>query len=128
VHALGDAGVRSAVGELTGEYCPGRWSVHAGGVKVGGTAQRAIRGASLLAAVVVVQGGDRLRAALVDVYAALGLDWDPRTAGAAEDLAPGVTADAVAAAVAGRLEQAHGPLERRSLDEPTLALARSLIP
>ena len=100
------------LGELAGEYCPGRWSVHAGAVKVGGTAQRTIRGASLLAAVVVVQGGDRLRAALVDVYAALELDWDPRTAGAAEDLAPGVTAAAVAGAVVGRLERAHGPLER----------------
>jgi lipoate-protein ligase A len=126
VDALGDAGVPAAVGELAGEYCPGRWSVHAGGVKVGGTAQRSVRGASLLAAVVVVQGGDRLRAALVDVYAALELDWDPRTAGAADDLTPGVTAAEVAGAVVGRLERTHGPLERRALDEATLALARTL--
>jgi len=126
VHALRDAGVPAALGELTGEYCPGRWSVHAGGIKVAGTAQRTIRGASLLAAVVLVRGGDRLRAALVDVYAALGLEWDPRTAGAAEDLAPGVTAAAVATAVTARLEEAHGPLQRAALDDGTLALAREL--
>ena len=118
----------AAVGELAREYCPGRWSVHAGGVKVGGTAQRTVRRASLLAAVVVVQGGHRLRAALVDVYAALDLDWDPRTAGAAEDVTPGVTAAGVAAAVVGRLERAHGPLARRAIDEATLALARTLVP
>jgi lipoate-protein ligase A len=126
VHALGAVGVHAAVGELTGEYCPGRWSVHAGGVKVGGTAQRTIRGASLMAAVVLVGGGDRLREALVDVYDALEIDWDPRTAGAAEDLTPGVTADAVAAAVVAQLERAHGPLTRGELDEDTLALARTL--
>jgi octanoyl-[GcvH]:protein N-octanoyltransferase len=112
VEALRAAGVPAELGELPGEYCPGRWSVHAGGVKVAGTAQRTIRGASLLAAAVLVQGGDRLRAALVDVYAALGLDWDPRTAGAAEDVAPGVTARAVAAAVVDELEARHGPLDR----------------
>jgi octanoyl-[GcvH]:protein N-octanoyltransferase len=112
VDALRAAGVPAELGELPGEYCPGRWSVHAGGVKVAGTAQRTIRGASLLAAAVLVQGGDRLRAALVDVYAALRLDWDPRTAGAAEDASPGVTAPAVAGAVVDQLERRYGPLER----------------
>jgi octanoyl-[GcvH]:protein N-octanoyltransferase len=112
VDALRAAGVPAELGELPGEYCPGRWSVHAGGVKVAGTAQRTVRGASLLAAAVLVQGGDRLRAALVDVYAALRLDWDPRTAGAAEDVAPGVTASAVAGAVVDQLERRYGPLER----------------
>jgi octanoyl-[GcvH]:protein N-octanoyltransferase len=106
--ALRAIGVAPVVGELPGEYCPGRWSLHAEGstVKLAGLAQRSVRGAALTTAVVVVEGGDRLRAALVDVYAALALGWDPATAGALEDVRPGVRADdvqtALLEALAGR--------------------------
>jgi octanoyl-[GcvH]:protein N-octanoyltransferase len=126
VEALGAVGVGAQVGELPGEYCPGRFSVHAGGVKLAGTAQRTIRGASLVAAAVLVQGGARLRAALVDVYAALDLAWAPATAGAAEDVVPGVTPGAVAAGLEAGLTRRHGPLEPAALDPATLALARTL--
>jgi lipoate-protein ligase A len=95
VDALRAAGVDAQVGELEGEYCPGTWSVHAGGVKLAGTAQRSVRGASLLGAAVLAEHGDRLRAVLVDVYAALGIAFDPWTAGAARDVAPATTAGAV---------------------------------
>jgi hypothetical protein len=95
-------------------------------VKVAGTAQRSIRGASLMTAAIVVEGGDRLRAALVDVYDALELDWDPRTAGAAEDVAPGVRAEAVEAAVVERLAARDAGLTEAALDAGTLALARDL--
>ncbi len=126
VEALEATGAQPGVGELPGEYCPGRWSVHLGGrVKVAGTAQRSIRGASLVAAAVVVEGGARLRAALVDVYAALALDWDPSTAGAAEDLAPGLRAPEVADAVVAALAR-RGPLTEAALDAETLDLAREL--
>ncbi len=102
---LGDAlrglGVVPVVGELPGEYCPGRWSLHAEGstVKLAGIAQRSIRGAALTTAVVVVEGGARLRDVLVDVYAALDLGWDPATAGALEDVRPGVRAADLESAV-----------------------------
>ncbi len=103
--ALRAVGVTTVTGELPGEYCPGRWSLHAEGstVKLAGIAQRSIRGAALTTAVVVVEGGARLRAALVDVYAALGLTWDPATAGALEDVRPGVGAADVEAAVVDAL-------------------------
>jgi octanoyl-[GcvH]:protein N-octanoyltransferase len=123
--ALRDLGLPAAVGELPGEYCPGAWSVHAAGVKLGGTAQRTVRGAALLTGFVVAANGARIRAALTDVYARLGLEWDPATAGAAEDVAPGVGPGDVARA----LIEAH---ERRAavtggrLDDATLALARRL--
>jgi hypothetical protein len=99
--------------------------VHAGGVKLGGTAQRTVRGAALLTGFVVATGGARVRAVLTDVYAALELDWDPATAGAVEDVVPGATPAGVAAV----LEEAH---ERRAvpaggrLDDATLELARRL--
>ena len=51
-----------AVGELSGEYCPGRWSVHAAGVKLAGPAQRSIRGGSLWTAFVAVERGEEILA------------------------------------------------------------------
>lgn len=120
--ACRSAGIDVEVGELPGEYCPGRWSLHAGGVKVAGLAQRSVKGASLVSAVIVVAGGDRIRAALVDVYAALGLEWDPRTAGAAEDVVASARAAEVERACAAAL---GGPVEA-GFDAATAALAGEL--
>jgi octanoyl-[GcvH]:protein N-octanoyltransferase len=101
--ALRSLGVDAGVGEIPGEYCPGEFSVYgrggAGAVKLVGTAQRVVSGAWLFSSVIVVENSAPIREVLVDTYAALGLDWDPRTAGAAEDLVPGVTVDAVEEAV-----------------------------
>ena len=99
VMALRAVGLEPEVGELPGEYCAGAHSVHLGGIKVAGTAQRVIRGSALFAAVVLVGGGDLIRAALTDIYAALELDWEPATAGAIQDVAPQVTVEAVEAAL-----------------------------
>jgi octanoyl-[GcvH]:protein N-octanoyltransferase len=98
--ALRTLGVDARVGEVPGEYCPGAYSVNArGAVKLVGTAQRVVRGASLLGATIVVRDGARVRAVLADVYRALALDWDETTAGAVEDEVPGVTVDDVERAV-----------------------------
>ncbi|MCW2928695.1 MAG: lipoate--protein ligase family protein [Thermoleophilia bacterium] len=103
VQALRTLRVPAAEGELPGEYCPGRFSVHAEGVKVAGVAQRSVRGASLVTAFVAVHGGDALRGVLLPVYAALGRPWDPATAGAADDVAD-VELDDVEAELVRRLE------------------------
>jgi len=124
--ALRTVGVDARVGRVDGEFCPGDFTVSARGrVKLVGTAQRVVRHASLLAASVAVTGGEALRAVLTDVYAALGLDWDPATAGAIEDDLPGVTLDAVEQAI---LATAPRDITVGSLDDATLALARELEP
>ena len=124
--ALRTVGVDARVGRVDGEFCPGDFTVSARGrVKLVGTAQRVVRHASLLAASVAVTGGEVLRAVLTDVYAALGLDWDPATAGAIEDDLPGVTLDAVEQAI---LATAPRDITVGSLDDATLALARELEP
>jgi lipoate-protein ligase A len=123
--ALARVGVAAEVGELPGEYCPGSWSLHAGGLKLAGIDQRVTRGTALTEGLVVVQGGARVRAALVDVYAALDVPWDPRTAGAIEDLVPGVTPEAVAAALRAELAERH-ELRDGAVDAATLAAARGL--
>src|SRR3954453_3839419 len=123
--ALRGLGVDARVGEVPGEYCPGAYSVNARGrVKLVGSAQRLVRGAALLGASIVVGDGPGVRAVLRDVYAALELEWDDATAGAVDEEAPGITPDAVEAA----LVAAYGDLEPAALDPATLALAHRLEP
>lgn len=103
--ALRSLGVDARVGEVTGEYCPGEFSVNARGrVKVIGAAERIVRGAWLHSSVVVIHGAPAIRGVLTDVYAALGLDWDPASVGAVGDEAPGVGLEEVRGALLGEYE------------------------
>lgn len=93
--ALRRVGVRAAVGEIPREYCPGEFSVHGldpdfptHQIKLVGTAQRVVSGGWLFSSVIVVENSAPIREVLTASYAALGLDWDPATAGAANDLLP----------------------------------------
>lgn len=120
---LADAGADARIGELRGEYCPGAHSVNVGGrIKVAGIAQRLIRHGSLTSAVIVVGGGDLVREAVTSVYGALGLDVDPATAGALDDVLPGVTADAIAE----RVRAAYGAGPPVAPDAGLLAAAGEL--
>jgi lipoate-protein ligase A len=108
------------VGALRGEYCPGDYSLHAGGVKVGGLSQRVTRSASATEGMIVVRDGGAIRDVLTAVNAALGVAWDPSTAG---ELG-GAVAD-VEAAIVERLARDHDLDRRDDLDPRTLALARA---
>jgi octanoyl-[GcvH]:protein N-octanoyltransferase len=123
--ALGALGIAARVGELPGEYCAGQWSVHAAGIKLAGTAQRSIKGASLVTAMVIVEGGAPLRAALLDVYAALAIDWRPATAGGAADIVRALTTADVERTLVATLA-AHERLTAGALDGTTRALAEQL--
>jgi octanoyl-[GcvH]:protein N-octanoyltransferase len=126
VAALERLGVDARVGEVPGEYCPGAFSVNAGGrIKVAGVGQRLISGAAHVGGVVVVTDGAAIRDVLVPVYEALGLDWDPATAGSIEDEVPGVTVDAAIEAILAELG-ARFDLVDGTFDEATLALASEL--
>jgi octanoyl-[GcvH]:protein N-octanoyltransferase len=108
--ALRRVGVDARMGEIPGEYCPGEFSVHGVGsthsVKLVGTAQRVVSGGWLFSSVVVVERSEPIRRVLEATYAALELPWEPSTAGAAEDLVPGITVDAVRNAVVAAYEDA----------------------
>ncbi len=124
--ALRDLGVDARVGEVPGEYCPGAWSVNARGrVKLAGIGQRLIAGGAHAGVVVVAAGSALLREALEPVYAALALEWDPRTAGAIEDELPGITLGDVEEALLAQLGRRF-ELEPAALDPATLARAREL--
>jgi lipoate-protein ligase A len=101
VAALRRLGLDARLGELAGEYCPGEFSVNlAGRVKVMGVGQRVIRGGAHVGGVVTIADTDRLRDVLVPIYEALELELRPETAGGIADLAPGLTAEDVVAALA----------------------------
>jgi octanoyl-[GcvH]:protein N-octanoyltransferase len=105
VETLGHLGITARVGELPGEYCAGDWSVNAAGIKLAG----------LSTAMVLVEHGAALRAALTDVYAALDLAWRPGTAGAGNDIVRALTAGDAQRALIAALAQ------RESLTSGTLA-------
>jgi octanoyl-[GcvH]:protein N-octanoyltransferase len=119
--ALRSLGIDARVGEIPGEYCPGQWSVNAGGrVKLAGLGQRVIHGGAHVGTIVVVDDADAIRSLLQPVYAALELDWDPSTVGAVARPWEAVR-DALLAAYASRYELVSAPL-----DPVTLALAETL--
>jgi lipoate-protein ligase A len=129
VAALRRVGVADArVGEVPGEYCPGTYSVSAGGrVKLMGVGQRLISGGAHVGGVIVVEGAERVRDVLLPVYSAMGLSWRPEATGAVGDEAPGANVDSVIEA----LREAFGEeeqLEEAELDAETIELARRLAP
>ncbi len=125
VDALRSLGLDPSIGEVPGEYCPGRYSVNLGGRrKVMGVGQRLVRGASHVGGVVVVDDADLVNRVLEPVYRALDYRWDPQATGSvAEAMAVGVSdvANAILAAMATRYAVVPG-----SFDDETLSEARRL--
>jgi octanoyl-[GcvH]:protein N-octanoyltransferase len=100
VESLGALGVDARIGEVPGEYCPGRYSVNAAGRrKLMGVGQRLARSAAHVGGVIVVTGVERIRDVLIPVYRALGTDWDPSTVGGVEREVPSIGWDVVAGAL-----------------------------
>ena len=121
--ALATLGADARIGELRGEYCPGRYSINVGGVlKVAGIAQRAVRGAALTTATVTVGGGADLRTAVTAVYEALKIEVDAGVAGALDEALPGVTPGEVTAAI----RDAYGPLRTHAVGPELLEVAEAL--
>jgi octanoyl-[GcvH]:protein N-octanoyltransferase len=107
VGALRAVGVAAEQGGLEGEWCPGPWSIRAGGVKLAGLAQRARKGGAWVEAIVELEADTAARDLLQQVYAALDLPLDPRTFGSVAEVAGRVvTFEELAAALAAHLRGA----------------------
>lgn len=105
IAALADVGVEAERGELPGEWCPGAWSIRSGPVKLAGLAQRAIKGAAWVDAVVDLGPDPAARSLLKEVYAALELPLDPATAGSVSEVrGRPVTFEELSQALAARLD------------------------
>jgi lipoate-protein ligase A len=126
--ALAGLGVDARVGEVAGEYCPGRYSVNArGAVKLAGIGQRVVAGGSHTGVVLVIEGEERINAVLEPVYAALDLEWEPAASGSVRAEAPSATWDLVADAVVTAYAREYDVVED-GVDPETMALARRLAP
>ena len=124
--ALATLGVDARVGEVAGEYCPGRYSVNArGAVKLAGIGQRLVGGGSHTGVVLVVEGEERVNEAIEPVYAALGLDWDPAATGSVRSESAGATWSAVCDAIVAEYAREYDLVED-VVDPETLRLAREL--
>jgi octanoyl-[GcvH]:protein N-octanoyltransferase len=125
---LTDLGVDARIGEVQGEYCPGAFSVNAGGrVKLAGIGQRLIKGGAHVGCVIVVGDSDGLREVLVPVYEALDIAWEPATVGSVEDEVPGTTPAGVEEAILAALTERF-EIGEVKLDPATLTLADQLEP
>lgn len=122
--ALRRLGVDARVGEVPGAYCPGDYSVNAGGrTKLMGVGQRVVRGAAHVGGVIVVGRSDRVRLPLEPVYAALELAYDPATTGAVADEIGPTSLEAVRDALLAELAAGRDVVPA-ALDAPTLAQAQ----
>ncbi len=124
--ALRSLGVDARVGEVPGEYCPGKHSVNARGAKkLMGVGQRTISRAAHVGGVLVVSGSRRIRDVLTPVYDALELEWDPEATGSVEDELGVGDFQAVKQAVLNEFASRYELIEG-SLDAATIAVAKSL--
>jgi len=96
-----------------------------GATKLVGTGQRLIAGAAHRGAVIVVSDSAGVRDALIPVYEALGLDWDPATAGSIEDEVTGITVQGVEDSIFARLGELY-ELREMPVAPETLTLADRL--
>ena len=128
VRAFARLGVASAVGEIPGEYCPGRFSVHnTAGRKVMGVGQRLARAAAHVGGVIVVDDAAAINDVLHPVYGGLDVAFDPGATGALSDTATGPTGSTVVEAIVAELETI-AVVESATLSRSMLQAGRELLP
>ncbi len=89
VFALTSLGVDARLGEVPGEYCPGTYSVNAGGrIKLAGLAQRVQKTGYHLGAVIALARSDATRSAVTELYSVLDLPFEVSTFGGVADFRP----------------------------------------
>jgi octanoyl-[GcvH]:protein N-octanoyltransferase len=98
--ALARLGIDAQLGSVPDEYCPGKHSLNVDNrVKLVGTAQRIIKGGWMFGAGIVCERPTAIRDVLTDVYAALGLAFDPTSVAATQELSPIADTGALEAAL-----------------------------
>lgn len=107
--ALEGLGIDARIGELANEYCPGKYSINAGGrVKLVGIAQRMNKRAYQMGAIIAVERSEGPLSAIAEAYAGMKLPFDSKTYGAVKDVQPGVEMEDVVEAVKTRVSAVLG--------------------
>lgn len=124
--ALGDLGFDARVGEIPGEYCPGKYSVNLRGkVKVMGVGQRIVRGAAHVGGVVCVSRTIGMKNVLTPVYETLGYSLNPETIGSLSDDSSDIDVESVMASLIDSF-RSGASLYDEDLQEPVVKRARSI--
>jgi len=125
--AFGRLGVRSEVGEVRDEFCPGDHSIRVGGwedgAKLVGIAQRLTRRATSVGGIVLVSGETELRRVLSRVYGAMDLPFRLESVGSLRRAGSAATVEDAIEAFAAEAAARYGA-ECVPLDGRTLGLAR----
>ncbi|MCQ3804599.1 MAG: lipoate--protein ligase family protein [bacterium] len=126
--ALRCLGFDARVGEIPGEYCPGRYSVNLEGrIKVMGVGQRLRRGVAHVGGVVVVYGREPINRVLTPVYRELSFPWDPAATGSLRSVRKDISTTEVAESLLGELAS-RATVSDGKLGAETLRLAQRLLP
>lgn len=129
VAALHGLGADARVGEVPGEYCPGRWSVSLGGDrKVAGVAQRLVAGGVQVGGILVVSGAGSINEVLEPVYRALGYRWRPEATGALDQALPGIDTEEVAGALLEAMMEPEWAVDPAGLDGALVSEAQQAAP
>ena len=100
VSALSTLSIDARIGALSGEYCPGDYSVNgAGSIKLAGLAQRVVKNGYHIGAVISVTRSENAKLAVIESYRILGIDFDPTTFGAITDLELTISTDLIYEAI-----------------------------
>ena len=117
VAALERLGVAAKEGEVEQEFCPGAYSVRAGGprgIKVAGLAQRVTRRAARVEALILVSDTAGVRDTLSLLYPALGLPFRPEGVGDLIGKDGPLTVRQVVGALCEELTQRYGATEEQT--------------
>ena len=124
--ALRALGVDARIGAVSGEYCPGDYSVNEGGRrKLMGVGQRLVRHAAHVGGVIVVREAARVAETLLPVYGAMGLEMDPAAVGSVDQTRPGTGLAEVREALLARFAAEYA-LEPIGAEPQLLAAAETL--
>ena len=119
-------GFDARIGEVTGEYCSGKYSVNLNGnIKVMGVGQKLATRASHIGGVIVVKDSNLTRSILSDIYKDLQIDWNPETAGSLDDINKSIKIDDVRNSMLDCL-QSTNDLNYRKLSNTTIQYAKGL--
>ena len=126
IDTLAAFGITGAIGEVNGEYCPGKYSVHISGRKVMGVGQRLTRSAAYVGGVVVLDDSGVINRVLDPVYRLLGIPFDPTATGAVSDAAH-VASDEFIATLTATIADGRR-IVPTTVSQATLAAASALRP
>jgi lipoate-protein ligase A len=122
--ALGSLGFSCSIGELSGEYCPGQYSIGIENkIKIAGIAQRIVANAVYVGGFIVVSNADLIKDILVPVYKHLDIGWDSNTVGSLENYKSDIKKNDVVEAIKDKLSS-HYKFEKLIIDEELIQDAR----